>query len=335
MKRLFTYITCALLAVTAGCNKTGLPESGVMSFCATDAGVTKVVSPVQPDGSSWLIAPGKTIGVYGTVVREGRDNLEVFEKQAVTCNDDLEWTYSPLKYWKNSGDYYFKAVYPYSADCQSGTDGQRLLIRHAINTSHYDLMVASATRNPATQGTAPVNLKFKHACSAVRFLIKKASADYNYSLTSFELQNLRIVGTLGITDDNLTLDSWHTSGMAPAATLFPWSAATAADRRNIPTSYEDYEADWYYMIPQSIAVPEGSARPAVKFSVIFNAEPTPVVTTLPLPDSYEEGGETVPAVWEPGKVYNYYINLQPSRLVINVTVTDWDEQTLVVDDIIF
>ena len=41
------------------------------------------------------------------------------------------------------------------------------------------------------------------------------------------------------------------------------------------------------------------------------------------------------AVWEPGKVYNYYINLQPSRVAINVVVTDWDEQTLVVDDIIF
>ena len=306
-----------------------------MTFTASDAGVTKAVSPVQPDGSSWLIAEGNTIGVYGTVVREGSEDIQVFEKQAVTCDSDLKWKYSPLKYWKRTGNYYFKAVYPYNAECLSGTDGQRLLVRHAINAAHYDLMAASATRIPATQGTAPVNLQFKHACAAVRFLIKKASNTYNYSLNSFELQNLRIVGTLDITDDNLTLDSWHTSGMAPAASVFSWSAATADDRRDIPTSYENYQADWYYMIPQSIAVPEGTARPAVKFSVIFNSEPTPVVMTLPLPDSYEVNGVTTAATWEPGKVYNYYINLQPSRVNINVTVTDWDVQTLVVDDIIF
>lgn len=328
-------MACVLLAVFAGCSKEEVPESGAMSFCASDAAVTKVISPVQPDGSSWLIAEGNTFGVYGTIVRQGYDDTQVFEKQAVTCGGDLKWRYSPLKYWKRSGDYYFKAVYPYSADCLAGTDGERLLVRHAINTSHYDLMVASATRNPATQGTTPVNLEFKHACAAVRFLIKKASSSYNYSLTSFKLQNLRIVGTLDITDGNLTLDNWHTSGMAPAASLFAWEAATPAERRSIPISYEEYGADWYYMIPQTIAVPEGDAHPAVTFSVIFNIEPTPVTTTLPLPDSYQENGQTVTAVWEPGKVYNYYINLQPSRVSINVTVTDWDVQTLVVDDIIF
>ena len=336
MKRLITYIACALLAVIAGCSKEVLPESDLaMSFSASDAGVTKAVSPVQPDGSSWLIAEGNTFGVYGTIVNAGADNVQVFEKQVVTCTAGLEWIYSPVKYWKRSGNYNFKAVYPYSAECLSGTDGQRLLVRHAINATHYDLMVASATRNPVTQGTSPVNLQFKHACAAVRFLIKKASNTYSYSLTSFKLENLRIVGTLDITDDNLTLDSWHTSGMEPAASVFAWSAATADDRRDIPTSYDNYQADWYYMIPQSIAVPEGIARPAVTFSVIFNNEPTPVTTTLPLPASYEESGQTVTAVWEPGKVYNYYINLQPSRVAINVTVTDWDQQTLIVDDIIF
>ena len=41
------------------------------------------------------------------------------------------------------------------------------------------------------------------------------------------------------------------------------------------------------------------------------------------------------ARWEPGTVYNYYINLQPSRVAITVRVTEWDQQELVVDDITF
>ena len=129
MKRLITYIACALLAVIAGCSKEVLPESDLaMSFSASDAGVTKAVSPVQPDGSSWLIAEGNTFGVYGTIVNAGADNVQVFEKQVVTCTAGLEWIYSPVKYWKRSGNYNFKAVYPYSAECLSGTDGQRLLV---------------------------------------------------------------------------------------------------------------------------------------------------------------------------------------------------------------
>lgn len=324
-----------LAVLLTGCGKEDLSPEGTDALCLTASPVamTRAVSDVQPDSPDYLIAAGNQIGVWGTLTRPGQNDVEVFKKQTVTCGDDLQWTYSPLKYWKRTGVYDFKAVFPLSSTILSGTTGKRLRVSHSITSTHLDLMVASAQRNVATGGTAPVELKFRHACSAVRFLFKKESADDDYQLTGFKLQNLRIVGTLDMTGDAPTLDNWRTSGMAPASELFAWNAATAADRKAIPSAYDQYTGyEWYYMIPQTLAVAEGTARPAVTFSVVFNGEPTSVSTTLPLPDSYEEGGQTVRADWEPGKVYTYYINLKPSRVAITVHVTEWDAEKLVIDE---
>lgn len=324
-----------LAALLTGCGKEEVAPEGMDSLClsVTREGDTRAVSQVQPDAASYLIAAGNKIGVYGTLTRSGQSDMQVFTKQTVTCGENLDWTYSPLKYWKRFGVYDFKAVYPLSANILAGTSGKRLLVGHVITSNHCDLLVASAQRNVATQGTDPVELKFKHACSAVRFLFKKESAADTYELSAFKLQNLRIGGTLDLSGDALTLDNWHTSGMAPAAEVMAWTAASAADRKDIPLSYDDFTAvPWAYMIPQTMAVQEGTARPAVTFSVVFNGEPTSVEITLPLPDSYEEGGQTVPATWEPGKVYTYYINLKPSRVALTVHVTPWDSETLVIDE---
>jgi len=321
-------------ALLAGCAKEEYPDTGeFLSFEAVQEGETRRGASVdQPDTPDYLIAPGRQISVYGTITRTGMEDYEVFSGQTVTCGEDLDWTYSPLKYWKRSGVYDFKAVFPRTASILSGTSGKRLLVRHSVVASHMDLMVASAQRNPATQGTAPVELKFRHACSAVRFLFKKESAADDYKLTAFKLQNLRVLGSLDVSGDEVTLGSWHTSGNAPVSEVFAWTAAAASDRKEIPVTYALYtDAQWYYMIPQTMAVPAGTARPSVTFSVIFNGEPTSVTTTLPLPDTYEEDGQTLEAQWEPGKVYTYYINLKPSRVAITVHVTPWDEQDLSVD----
>lgn len=323
-----------LAVLLTGCERETWPDTEeCMCFSATQGAMSRAVSSIQPDAQDYLIAPGRQIGVYGTLTRTGMEDYAVFTKQAVSCGDDLKWTYSPLKYWKRSGVYDFKAVFPYSAICLAGTSGKRMLVSHSVTSSHQDLMVASGRRDVATEGTSPVELKFQHACAAVRFLFKKESADDDYKLASFKLQNLRIVGTLDMAGDALTLDSWHTGGLSPAAEVFSWTAATSADRKEIPSSYDAYTGyTWYYMIPQTMAVPAGTSRPSVTFNVVFNNEPTPVSTTLPLPDSYEEGGQTVTANWEPGKVYTYYINLKPSRVAITVHVTPWDNETLLIDD---
>lgn len=337
--RRFLLISLAVLTALWGCRKEldERQETGVPLQFAPQVGVSasKAAATDQPDASSTLIAPGKVIGVFGTLTRAGEEDVAIFEKQAVRCGDDLGWTYSPLKYWRIAGVYDFAAVYPYTADCQTGTSGKRMLVWHN-STSGTDLMIAHAQRDAALKDHSPVGLTFRHACSAVRFLFKKGSADYAYHLQSFVLQNLRIVGVLDTTGEDLTVDSWHTTGQAPAGSAFSWSASSAADRKEIPLEYEDYAgAEWFYMIPQSMVPATGYAHPSVAFSVIFNNEPTPVTTTLDLPDSYLEGEQSVEARWEPGKVYNYYINLQPSRVAITVRVTDWDQQELVVDDITF
>lgn len=325
-----------LAVLLSGCDIFAWPEregEDVLDFSASQGAMTRATSAVQPDASDYLIAPNRQIAVFGTITRQGMDDYTVFNKQVVTCGADLRWTYSPLKYWKRSGIYDFKAVFPISANCQAGSSGKHLLVNHSITSNHMDLMVASAQRDVAADGTGPVELPFRHACSAVRFLLKKESAADDYKLTAFKLQNIRIVGTLDVSGEEVVFGDWHTSGLAPAAEVFAWTAATVSDQKDIPVSYDQYTgAEWYYMIPQTMAVAATVSRPSVTFSVIFNGESTPVSTTLSLPDSYNEGGQTVEARWEPGKVYTYYINLKPSRVAITVHVTPWDTETLVVDD---
>ncbi len=332
--RQFAYLAVAAAVLLEGCRKENLSGDAVpLSFAAAFAGETRAPSAVQPDQADYLIAEGNRIGVFGTLTRAGEEESTVFEKQAVTCGSDLSWSYRPLKYWRKTGLYDFTAVFPYDSDCLAGTTGKRLLIRHSAAAKNVDILVSRAQRDVSGGNTSPVDLTFHHACAAVRFLFR-TSEHYDYRLYSFQLENLRVVGTLDTDDGIPSLDDWSTSGMAAAPVVWPWTASSEAGRIPIPSRYEDYTGGtWYYMIPQSLAV--SGNRPSVTFSVLFNGEPTPVHTTLALPDSIEEGGVPTEARWEPGKVYTYYINLQPSRVSIDVHVTPWDSSVVAVDDIIF
>ena len=51
-----------------------------------------------------------------------------------------------------------------------------------------------------------------------------------------------------------------------------------------------------------------------------------------LPESYANSDDVL---WEPGKMYTYYIQIQPSTAAITVKVTDWDSYFVGVDDLIF
>lgn len=326
-----------VLVVLTGCQREQLPEGDPMDFSVASSLQTKSPAAEQPDDESFLIAQGNQVRLYGTWSKAGQEDEQIFTAQTLTCQEDLSWDYTPVKYWRKYGTYSFAAVYPMT-ECLAGTSGKGLLVRHSLvySANPVDLMVAHARRTVASD-FSPVELPFKHACAAVRFLFKRASASYSYHLKSFQLENLRVSGTLDTSGGNLSLSSWHTSGLAPDDEVYPWEASTVSDYKEIPLSYDDYttQAQWYYMIPQRMSPESGYAHPAVTFSVIYNNEPTPVTTTLLLPDSYVEGGVPVEAVWEPGKVYNYYINLQPSRVAITVHVTDWEEKTLVVNDLTF
>ena len=77
--------------------------------------------------------------------------------------------------WLRSDYYRFRAFYPYSliSKVNSSSNAEILALDYSLKEDDSDLMVAYTTRFPAGGGVGPVALEFKHALSALQFVVKK------------------------------------------------------------------------------------------------------------------------------------------------------------------
>lgn len=337
-------ISLALL-VLAACTRVSLPGEEVVPIRFSARGSEMRVHTrvsANPDEKDYLIADGNAVAVYGTwsATEEG-EGQEVFGRTIVTCSEvepsHYLWSYENPKYWRKNGIYDFRGVFPTSVQCQYGTSGRHIITTYSMHTDDLDLMVASK-RVPITgvAMTDSVQLKFRHATTAIRFLFQKGEdVETRYYLNSFELQNLHTVGVLMFQGEDLTVDSWHPAEFVTQKIL-AWTAASAEDRIAVPESYDDYTAErWHYVIPQTL-VSRNNVDAAVRFSVTVNDNPTPIYTTLRLPQTYRDNQNVEhDVVWEPGKKYNYYIQIQPSQASIVVKAVPWDSFFVAVDDLVF
>ena len=295
---------------------------------------------------------GNSFAVFGTWTVANGTSANVFTKQTVTLthdnNDGLDkWRYTPLRYWQKSGKYRFRAVYPSTAVTTSSSNASSLIVTYSMTTEDYDLMVAcSSERDMASNDTSIVNFTFRHACAAVRFLFCKGTraTDVDYHLTNFELQYLLGVGSLVYTstDDSVPLDDqwWVADDFRPAS-IYPWTGNI-----QVPALYEDFPGsgttweEWHCVIPQRIRNRSSDTeKPSVRFSstILENGEYTdPAYTTIRLPETYIDGnGNEQPVYWEAGKMYTYYIQIQPGGADITVVTTDWDSYKVATEDLMF
>ena len=341
MIRRLSYLFVVFASLLVGCGKNPVPSAdetdGAILFGVQQMGLSTKALSTAPDDANYLIADGNQIGVFGTWTSPESVSTDVFSKIPITCKEEsagvFKWEYSPLKYWRKNGFYDFSAIFPYTANCQYGTNGNKLVASYSMHAENYDLMVASATRDlSAVDDTSPVNLTFQHAMAAVRFVFCKGSEANNYYLDTFQLEYLHAVGILVYNGGTVTVNNWNPAQFR-SPTVLEWSAEGDLSKRiSIPDNYSDYPKDeWHYVIPQHLRYDDGS-HPTVYFSVHVNDDTTPVYTTLPLPETYDNGQDVV---WEPGKMYTYYILIQPSKAYITVQVTPWDSYYVAVDDVNF
>jgi hypothetical protein len=330
-----------LTALLCGCGTDDFmrPIEGCAPVSFSAGLVTHTTKALKPDDPTILFTVGNKASLFGSRIKDD-DTKRIFSNRELRCDavsDPLinsEWNYSPLEYWQDDGDYYFTAVFPYYQVLQMD-DAFYLNIPYQTG-SNQDLMVARAYRD-ATISTDPVNLEFKHATSAVRFLFGKASTSDSdrYELTSFRLENLAAAGTFKIQTrltnpavDPISLSHWTPGTIANIAS---WSAETGGGGKNIPhpaaSDPDGYlPMGWYYMVPHRL-----NAGAAVRFSLTYNGG-DPVETVLNISDC-----DGVPGVdtWIPNCVYNYYITLTQSGLDVTVRAVPWDEVTVITEDINF
>ncbi len=348
-----------LLAVLTGCEREPMAagEADAMRTIRFNArpelssAVTRSGEDV-PDASDYLFTNGNQIGVFATWMSDEHVSTDVFSKIPVTY-DDGDWLYSPLKYWRRGGMYYFRAIFPFGVNTQYGTDGTCLVASYSMFADNYDLMVAGYERDMAGDDTSPVPLVFKHACAAVRVVFRKGSEDENrhYLLNSCQMKYLRSMGVLVYDQDDVTLDSWQSAEFRSPSVL-AWSAGTENQYIDVPASYTDFKQvndfgwnQWHFVIPQNLNEDDGN-HPALEFSMhvrqyhddgvtLSYQTDEPVYTTLRLPETYTENDQTKDFCWEPGKTYSYYVQIQAGQASINVEVVDWDAYYVYVDDLIF
>ena len=331
MTRRFSYGFLMLLAVFAGCRELPAPEEeNAIRF-----GVEEVMVKadfVAPNGADYLIKSGNKTKVYGTRT-DGAEKETVFNGETLTCGGSAsDWSYETDQYWKKSGTYAFKAVFPIPESLGSSTDGTHLTVSYSMHTTKYDLMVASATRDMAEGYLGPVVLPFRHALSAVRVLFRKGeNVAENYSLDYFEFRNLRTVGELILESEELSSDSWHLAPGYRPASIFQWEAADESQRKPLYDTYAQYDGYvWHFCLPQSLAVEEGEEHPAIHFRVRM-AGGTTIEDTLDIPETIQGDSYS----WEPGKVYTYYIGVTPRTTEVFVSVSKWDAAYVSVDELIF
>lgn len=319
----------------AGCGKTLRVEGsgGPITFSAEMSVATR---GLKPDDQTVLIHDGSEVSIFGTRVYNDVPET-VFSNRTLTCNAQSAWTYTPVAYWKTTGDYYFSAVFPYSNDKVSIDNTYTIKVNYSAG-DNTDMMVAR-THQDAAVSTAPVNLTFKHATSAVRFLFGKSSSSDSdqYTLTSFQLENFVPSGVFSMAtrvtgSPSIVAGDWSVTNVY--TTLFSWTADTPGDRKTITHPSEVNDPDgytpmgWYYMVPHTL-----STDASVRFSVSYNGG-APVETVLNIYGATDQTSEAGTA-WLPNCVYNYFIILNQSGLNLRVQAVPWDQVQVTTDDINF
>ena len=305
-----------------------------ISFSADVSTETKAIKPNDP---TVLLTVGNKASIFAT--RVYADVPEpVFTNRILTCDEvpNQSTPTDPVEYWKDNGDYYFSAVYPFNQDIVIDNTYKLNVSYQAGNNT--DMMVARAYRDAAVSKD-PVNLTFKHTTAAVRFLFGKSSSSDadQYQLTSFRLENFipsgsfsmltQVAGSPTITSSDWTVQSSYSN-------LFSWTADTPSERKTIthPTNVDNPDGytpmGWYYMVPQTL-----STNASVRFSVSYN-NGTPVETVLNIYGATDQTSESGTA-WAPNQVYNYFITLNQSGLDLTVRAVPWDEVQVTTDDFNF
>lgn len=355
-------LAALLLTVLPGCERMDRPvsEEGAILFSAAPARGSSVLVKSDPGSfpsyESDFLREGTSVSVYGSWTSSTGATTDIFRGMELTCHESgdamepFQWTYSPLRYWRSQGSYTFGSVYPKNARVEYGTSGGKLVATYSMLAEDYDLMVASTKRDmDQGGGTGSVPLAFRHACSAVRFLFRKAAgSESDYFVDSFQLQNISAVGRLVanwvVTDPGAGTEEYQinwTPAESKSSGIYAWQAASQADWIEVPTEYATSATTpteiekWHFVIPQQL-LGDGVIHPTLEFSIHVGDDPVPVYTHLLLPEEdLPENQDPVPISWEPGKMYTYYVQIQPSKAYIEVEVTPWDEYYLGVDDISF
>lgn len=313
---LLTFLTLAL----AGCRQEPLTANGnVIRFSVSYADIssasTKADLPTVKDPQNYLEVDKTTVPVWGYLQKSGEAARNVFNDKFLSLKfyeNSNSWDYEGEYYWDQSATYQFRSVFTKGHEKYSG-DADKVSITYDGYPDDYDLMVA-ATSVPSGDSQR-ANLQFRHACSAVRFFCvdptRGNSTSANYTLTSFSLKNVVTAGTLTF-DGTSTASSTAVNGWSLGAKVA--EVYSLPSPKDVPSNTGAAEAaalteDWFYFVPQDLS----AAEIVFSFKVKETGQTVDVTRNL----------KALTATWEAGKIYSYFIVIQPTDIQFDAKWSDW------------
>lgn len=327
MKKIVIYISLWAGIFAVSCNKSTpeAPEGIPMSFGT--AAVSRVGNLVDSEN---INQAENQLTVYDLYTTSGQSVLYM-DATPVTCDGSDNWTYSPLKYWTETGTHAFTAyLSKQNRVTLDGTNYPTVTYNQTDNTlsispwkitpdNQFDFLYAYHSRsmteaNPHRQ----VEFELNHLLCAVQFNVVNLMPSETVTLTGFSLSGLRI-GNAVITQGTpaVTLDA--VTYAFPADIASGGQTLTFNQAHNLfpDATYEGYVLLWphtqdvFSTISGTISYKYGSTEVSGRQINLI------------------DGGTTN---WRAGQKYIYNFYIQDNRISLEVKVVPWKVDDVIIEE---
>ncbi len=330
MKKKFLFVALSALALTACVNDETIEVNpgDAVAFRATSGNATK--SQITTTST---ISDFKVWGYYQNEA-EKQSNVPFMEAQQVNKNGDV-WTYSPTRFWPESGTIDFYSVSP-ALDNASISGSSQKIENYTVSTNvdeQIDLLYAvNKDCSKADNGQSGVQVNFRHALSQIVFKAKSSNEAIVVDIKGVTLVKAKTTGTFTyptkttspyddpestdydteINDGTSALSgTWGTWALESATDNY---AAGVTEKKNIGSTAVDLTtagSGELLLLPQTLTAwnpANGASDPGSRFLInckIWNVSGTEKIRIWPAEDEYSEVAIPVEATWKQGKKYVY------------------------------
>ena len=330
MKKKFLFVALSALALTACVNDETIEVNpgDALTFRATSGNATK--SQITTTST---IKDFKVWGYYQNEA-EKQSNVPFMEAQEVVKNGDV-WTYSPTRFWPESGTIDFYSVSPALINASISGSSQKIE-KYTVSTNvdeQIDLLYAvNKDCSKADNGQSGVQVNFRHALSQIVFKAKSSNEAIVVDIKGVTLVNAKTTGTFTYPtkttspyDDPESTDydtEINDGTSALSGTWGTWALESATDdyaagvteKKSIGSTAVDLTtagSGELLLLPQTLTAwnpANGANDPGSRFLInckIWNVSGTEKIRIWPAEDEYSEVAIPVEATWKQGKKYVY------------------------------
>ena len=315
MKRANIYLTIAILAILgSACTKSPIVEDLSQGYKIVFGTPGVKSEGLTPDASNPL-----QMQVFDYFTAEGESEVQ-YINDIIQQSVEGPWSFVAAGqpndyYWKVGSHQFFGWVVKDEAGRtlpNLSSTGKVLALAETefSGSATYDYRYSEITTIPWTKATGgtPVSLTVKHLASGLTYSVTNESDDQSYEVTGVTVENVATKASATV--------AYSGAAVAPVISL-------NATKGNIALTAPGIQSSAW---PQTLS--------GAKLTVDYTCEVTTVgEDDTPTTETVEKS-ETIdlPAItWEPGKCYNYNIQVIDKSIDLTLQVIDWGDKTGTID----